>query len=376
MFDLGWSVEKFGRFDRTVNMYSWTRDAQKSERIGKKYQWIAYHEFLGLVSDNFEFDDGFGGRKFEGPWQLFARDIDPSCVLRSLPEERMLDEHLCWWSPQSVYKWRTEKRDSKWVTSTRDLPPVEPFIRVTNPEDGSEWLSLVQHPDWKEPVPPSEEPYEKRRRSLWYQIKSYLVAKKDAAKLYLWLSKQHFWGQWMPTPNGYHRVFLGEFYWAPVFSGHEAIVDPHAEGTRVPLSNMPSPLILTSDVYSSELNSFDCSNENRFNLYIPGSWIVEKMGLHWNGREGRFFDAVGDLVAFDPAVSWAGPNALLVRRDKFLTFLEQAGYEIIWTVLGAKQMQGGHWGRNDWEGELQISGVFKIRSGEFRGKLRPKVIKR
>ena len=54
VFELGWTLEKFGRFDRHIN-YRDMREANKPERIGKKYQWIAYHEFLARVADNFEF---------------------------------------------------------------------------------------------------------------------------------------------------------------------------------------------------------------------------------------------------------------------------------------------------------------------------------
>src|SRR6266496_259877 len=45
VFDLGWTVERFGAFDRLDIGYH-GRDSHKAGRIGKKYQWIAYHEFL------------------------------------------------------------------------------------------------------------------------------------------------------------------------------------------------------------------------------------------------------------------------------------------------------------------------------------------
>jgi hypothetical protein len=45
VLDLGWTVKRFGRFDRDINRYSdYGRGSHKPERMGKKYQWIAYHE--------------------------------------------------------------------------------------------------------------------------------------------------------------------------------------------------------------------------------------------------------------------------------------------------------------------------------------------
>ena len=57
VFELGWTVERFGHFDRYID-YRDGRAAHKPERIGKKYQWLAYHEFLARVADNFEFRGG------------------------------------------------------------------------------------------------------------------------------------------------------------------------------------------------------------------------------------------------------------------------------------------------------------------------------
>src|SRR5690606_189994 len=54
VFDLGWTVERFGHFDRFVARHD-GRDASKPERIGKKYQWIAYHEVMALLSDHFQY---------------------------------------------------------------------------------------------------------------------------------------------------------------------------------------------------------------------------------------------------------------------------------------------------------------------------------
>lgn len=117
------------------------------------------------------------------------------------------------------------------------------------------------------------------------------------------------------------------------------------------------------------MNSFDCSADEGFRIFLPGQWLVKNMNLRWNGSEGHFFDSDGNLIAFDPAVSQAGPNSLLIRREPFLRFLKASGYELIWFVLGGKQELGGNWGRDEREGELQISGVYRIKGDKVSGKL-------
>jgi hypothetical protein len=84
VFDLGWTIERFGHFDRFATGYH-GRDASKAERIGKKYQWIAYHEIMALVADHFQYCDEYrkddSGKNYDGSWQMHLRDIDPSCTL-------------------------------------------------------------------------------------------------------------------------------------------------------------------------------------------------------------------------------------------------------------------------------------------------------
>ena len=87
VFDMGWTTERFGEFDRSVAARSYGREASKPERIGKKYQWIAYHEILAYIADHYQYRERFredeGDQAYEGPWQEYLRDIDLSCLLPS-----------------------------------------------------------------------------------------------------------------------------------------------------------------------------------------------------------------------------------------------------------------------------------------------------
>jgi len=374
VFDLGWTAEKFGGFDRDINAHMWSRDAQKSERMGKKYQWIAYHEFLGLVADQFEFGNPLfddSQRKYEGPWQMYVRDIDPSCALRKIAGGDKFDD--AWWSPRDSYTWNSEDEGRSWISRTDDLPKPEPLIESSNPEDGSTWWALEINPEWREPIPKYEIEFSIPERRLWYQIRSFLVERKSAAKAFSWLSKQHFWGRWMPENPDYHTVFLGEFYWAPALRTHDPIFIPPKD-TPKSAKSIPYPLVFTEGTYYSEMNSFDCSLEEKFSIYLPGAWLVRKMGLRWHGAEGQFFDSKGELIAFDPAVSLKGNHALLIRKDRFLSFLKSEGYEIIWFLLAGKQVLGHDWNTNEWPGELQISGVYRPKGEKVAGGFRSKQI--
>jgi len=86
--DLGYNPKLHSEFDNMVNRYDNSgRSEHKAERIGKKYQWIAYHEFMALVSDHFEFKgDSWSNleEKYKGPWNPYVRDIDPSSLFKMI----------------------------------------------------------------------------------------------------------------------------------------------------------------------------------------------------------------------------------------------------------------------------------------------------
>ena len=65
--DLGWKQELFAEFDRQMGRGD--RYDHRIERIGKKYQWIAFHELLARLGDNF----GFIGWSRHKQNSLFSR---------------------------------------------------------------------------------------------------------------------------------------------------------------------------------------------------------------------------------------------------------------------------------------------------------------
>lgn len=59
VIELGWDPEKHGNFDQQIGTGRGRREAFQ-ERIGKKYQWIAYYEYMARLADNFTRFEGYG----------------------------------------------------------------------------------------------------------------------------------------------------------------------------------------------------------------------------------------------------------------------------------------------------------------------------
>ncbi len=103
IFDYGWTGERFAWFDRYIKEQG--RAAHKAERIGKKYQWIAYFELLARLADNFYLrkdrwaDEGY--ERFNGIWEIgYGRnfDIDLAITLQKTRPSKFYSTRS-WWSP-------------------------------------------------------------------------------------------------------------------------------------------------------------------------------------------------------------------------------------------------------------------------------------
>ena len=79
-YDLGWHADRFPG-DRTRSEYV-GRLRGTCERIGKKYQWIAMYELLGILSDHVWCKDRYDDPKpYHSALDLeFCRDIDPTVM--------------------------------------------------------------------------------------------------------------------------------------------------------------------------------------------------------------------------------------------------------------------------------------------------------
>jgi hypothetical protein len=373
VLDLGWTVERFGSFDRNLGQYSNDgRAANKPERIGKKYQWLAWQEFLARVSDNFQYEDKFNRKEihtYDGPWQDFDRDLDPSLLITSTARERIATGEP-WWSPSMAYQdWRCIPSEAAWVAEASDLPAVEPLITVRAP-DGRDFLVLETYREWAEPAPPGVERWDVEQREIWYMLKGYLVRREHADTLFAWASRQNFFGRWMPESHEMTRVYFGELFWAPAFHYHSTrhTGRPAWVGADEEDSRLPVPILVATDGYMCEHSTFDCSLDDTVNIHLPSAELMDWMGLTWRGKEGYFVDSEDAEVAFDPSVFEPGPGAVVVDSARLAAMLKKQGLAIMWTVLGEKRVLAPH-GEHRTNPYI-ISGCYRLHEGRIEGAVR------
>ncbi len=368
VFDLGWTVDRFGHFDRII-VRNDGREANKPERMGKKYQWIAYHEMMAFLSDHFQYREEFledGRHSYKGPWQEHLRDIDPSCTLRALPGGTSWDGHAAaWWCPAPYAAWGNGASPNDWIARVDDLPRFEDLLVCVNPKDGSRWLNGHGFFNWKEAAPPDQRPTDVARGELWFIANAYLIRKSDTDAFLKWAETVDFMGRWMPDPPRVTRMFLGEHGWGPASRYFQNAY--YGDGGWIqPPHRCPVRIRQVAVEYIKEANDFDCSVDAGYTLLLPAEEVMTRLGLHWTGRDAEFTTLSGRLVAQDPTASSPGPSVLLLRADALQDLQHSEEITLCWAVVGEKQVLNAS-GTRPHTPSLRLSGAYVLEGEKLRG---------
>ncbi len=362
--DLGYNVEFHGRFDRYLDYYfNRGREAHKPERIGKKYQWIAFHKILALVSDKFPLKKDFWDKEYKkyiGPWEPYVRDIDPTFLIRN---DKHLKESLSinQWKVkiQNYNAWNVERNALKWLKTKEDLPNPKHIIQIKD-DNNQKWLMLEGFIKWEEETPPEYEKYEIPVRELWCWVKSYIVKKEDLDKIFKWSKEQNFWGRWMPESHEFYEVFLGEYPNSVAFENLRNNYNIWIDEIWGEDRTLPCSVIVTDDIYLNEF-IYDCSYDSAVSIKLPCKWLVNKLKIRQKYVDGRWFNEGGELVCLPTKIfEEQFFSALLIKKNFLCEFLKENDYGIFWTLLGEKRLIGIRYGNQGYQGHLVINGVYKL----------------
>jgi hypothetical protein len=341
----------------------------RRERIGKKYQWIAFHEYLARVSDHclLRPDSQFPvPATYDGPWQNFRRDIDPSCWLQGEPEGHTPKSP--WWVPftellpkgdWSAYaEWAGRKNDaglySEWLKDS---------LRVSDSK-GQRWVVAYADYSWRAEKEPGERLFKKPWWEMRFDVRGYLV--KDPSAVLEWLQSQNFCNHWMPEQGSVqvHRAFLGEYPWHP--SWKEACDRlGWQELTQHDCCLFQFRVPYVTYVWSCP---FDFSGNGESRLILPAPWLVEVGDLRFDRSLLAWLDDAGRRVALDPAgISSDHPHVFILDAEWLAEWLNKKGLGFFWVVAGRKFASAGS---NGPEVRSFLSGGFLWTGSEVEGMLR------
>lgn len=352
IIEFGYDEKIHGYFDRNLRFYS--RHENLVERIGKKYQWIAFYELFAKLSDNYpiykenkvytpefqryqqlqnnetflytllysESDEDIElleeneeplkedehllriekdyYKKYNGPWDPFLRNIDPTLLNYPIKKEnRNLVRNYLPFSPNKI-----------WAQSTDEFNFLEEFIFIDY--EGNRYISLGQLLVQKRK---NGEKFVDRDE---FCVKSKAVFLPDTEKQNFIALKIEKKGdisvQWPST----YTIFAFEYYWHPSFS--DMFYKSEFENIEYEDSMWE---------YLWENNLDPASGERTSCSYLmPNANLVKYFGLS-QVSEGIWKDSKDNLVAFDAQFMGYERN-LLFRLDYLEKYLKENNKALVW----------------------------------------------
>lgn len=355
IFELGYDPKIFSAFDSDQGKSGHT------ERMGKKYQWIVFHELLARVADN--------DPEYEGPWSPFIRDIDPTILIKNAQEQRYKGYSENWWFDTKYSSWN--KPDKEWVKDQNDLPDVKSIIEKTD-LNNDHWIWLNLYPNWYEPVPIGEEKWHSEQKRITYQLDAYIIHNNDLNNFKKAFEKSFKFGEF-PREKSNYEIFSREYYWSPTYESFHPDkknewIEVHKEWHR---DELIGSVLQTAEYYNWEAE-FDCSKES-IGHYKPSRILYEEINMRPSKNEGEFDNNEGQLVCLDPCVQNPSISGLLIKKSAITEFLNHNKFSLIWEVYGEKQILHNNWRPEDYPGRMIIRGLFFMDGEELQGNIQTKM---
>lgn len=349
--DLGWAPDLFGRFDSEVG-HSDGRSEHKAERWGKKYQWMAFHELVARVADNFHpRRDFYGEAILKGVFRVpGVRDIDPSVPPVPYRSFAVNDgQPGATWGPPPIVL-------SPWPPAPIDFPrykrDIDAFLadqasestldRVLLIEDshGRPWVLLDAQIEQNDPS--ADEGWRGLRQIV--AISSWFCPKEQAVTIQPHLGRLRRSSHELVDDYGHSQCcYAGEVGWSLNDCGHR-----HAELRDLDLEGHTWKLVNTTESTGWEWSALDCSIEGSVAATVPSSFIQSRAQLTHDDR-GPSWSADGETVFtnYGRRRDLDIGHALLARADWLAEFMTTHDIEMVAASWHERMNLRDDWGRHD-----------------------------
>lgn len=331
---LGWKPRLFGRADRVIRHGRVGREAHKAERWGKKYQWMAYHELLARVADNFHPSRMYGERgTYEGLHQIIAkREIDPSLPpieYREFAEES--GEAGSTWRPSLVTasSWPPAQIDFRRYRGSidafiddRESEPTLDRVSILNDDAGDSWVLLDAYISQGDPQ--ASKSWLGLQQNL--ALNSWFVPRDEARELLPNLAdlrRQRF-HDLVDSHGHVDCCYMGEIGWIP-----HSCYNRHADFTEIEFANRTWKLVSTVEDYTWEGSLLDCSIGESVTATLPSTFVQKRSSLLFDDRGPSWFDVEGRVAFTNIGGKAERGRGFLVRWSWLKPFLDEHGLELM-----------------------------------------------
>lgn len=318
----GWN-DKLGYLDNRT--YSLNRFNNERERIGKKFQWLAWYRINAHLMDTCYTSKYQSHYRDEAkkneltqnpyPWNSTAISrFDPTLDIKQKDEVNI---GLMGIEKQTI----ENKDDENWINKNEFLPDFRYIAKLQN---GTEYVMLIGY-----------DTSDEDGKEIFLFSNAGFVKQQDAEKFAEWAKKQNFYGRWMPEHQGCTGFLWNDYPWSDVYKSsieHEIWSHPQ---------DCPCNMQLAYEAQLQEnWEGIDNKNEFLSTVYMPCVEIMEQMGLYCSEIRGQIKDKDGIVVALNTDQG-NGIHGLFLRRDILNDYLKRNEYVMFYYVLGEKLLKIG-----------------------------------
>lgn len=343
VLSLGWTPKRFERFDRSHG--STDRFNNSCERIGKKYQWIALHEFLARAADRHpRLPDAREGTfaSYVGPWSVgCSLPTDASTDTLSVPSHS-----ACNWLRQDPAEslWAIAST-TRWLLSKRDFPEPRELLLQSVGDANAAASMLCGFMYWRGKRDSKRDAgVGNPERRLWLHVHSYAIRLGDAARWQQWLSRAgESRGIRLPDPDDMYDPLFGELYWSraakSAYENSGKAESPWESPDQY--DPWPCPLLPLAVRYARGYEPGP--NGGHVSRLLPSRWLAEQLRVRAT-PEFRFTNGAGRTVAWNAGCHERPDcDAAFCDAGALRAVLQERELMQVWFVLGEKNQM------HDWD---------------------------
>ncbi len=342
------------------------RRGGQTERIGKKYQWIALYEILARLQDSckarsgwkYEFKTDF----FENAEEMGLRNFDPTLLLNKTFINGYRQPARGWYCNYEYLDSDYDMR--KWLKESISFD--KNLIELTD-LCNRRWLVLCNYPHWNEHRDEEDEKVSsKPEKTMDAMVQSIIIRKSDIKKWEKWFQEYPQLTRCAIKPFNISSMFYGENYWNISYNRVSPNADKEGWSELIIDGNKTNTFYANTSQRHMWEGEYDFSKEDTVAFDIPTKIIIEGLNLQDKKEIGGYYDKE-KCICFNPGIKQVSNHLLLIDKEALIKWLEESGLCIIWTVTVEKRIQNGlhgTMGRTEWYG------TYKLLRGEVKGKLK------
>lgn len=342
---LGWN-DRLGELDN----YKTSTDGRydnKTERIGKKYQWLALYSIIPqlldkyLIIDNpWAYDVQFCNINL--PWKSrYTSYFDPTLPVNSLYEPKypiLFNEYIS----DNI----TDEPNDTWYQDETNIPSINHLDQID--VNGEKWILLSTH-HTKE-----EKEANGVKKEFFLRYDSAFISNDNKDNFIQWAKEQNFYGRWMPEYHDNIDYLYSEYCWSERYKNST----PELE-QEISQGNCPCSVILTTECQLQE-NKDGTEDEYAGMTLLPNHDIMDIMNLSVSEIRGYIHDENQQIVALYNYLH-NGKKGLYIKKSTLDEYLSIKGYSLFYYILGEKNL---------WEGynlrSKKLSSAYIYEEGEHR----------